>query len=273
MNSLYIVPTPIGNLEDMTFRGIRILNEVGLIAAEDTRHSRKLLMHYNIKTPLTSFHEYNKQNKISYILDKLQTTDVALISDAGTPTISDPGFELISAAIDEGYQVISVPGASAITVALPASGIATKSFTFLGFLQRNHRDRVNSLLAEFAHRDETIIIFESPQRLHNTLSILLANMGNRRIAIAIELTKMFEEIHRGNISDMISHFETNTPRGEVTIVIGGAIEEKTLWTEKVVIEEFQKLLKSGEKRSIAAKNISKLSGWSRQSIYNLLDNK
>lgn len=274
MNKLYIVPTPIGNLEDMSLRGIRILKEVSLIAAEDTRHSRRLLEHFGINTPMTSYYEYNKHRKISYIMGKLRTDDVALISDAGTPTISDPGFELVSAAIDNGFQVIPLPGPSAVTVALSASGIATKAFTFLGFLQRNHREKVNKLLAEYRNREETLILYESPQRLVNTLTLLLNMLGNRYVVVALELTKMFEEIRRGPLDEMIKHFETNPVKGEVTIVLGRPIqEEKVIWSEKRVISEFRKLLENGEKRSIAAKTISKRSGWSRQRIYAKLEDK
>lgn len=273
MNTLFVVPTPIGNLEDITFRGIRILKEVSLIAAEDTRHSKKLLNHYNIHTRLTSFYEYNKYKKISYILDALKSGDVALISDAGTPTISDPGYELVVAAIENGYKVVPLPGANAITTAISGSGLAPKAFTFLGFLQRNHQTKVRNQLIQFRDREEAIVLYESPTRLLPTLKLLYSILGNRSAVIANDLTKMFEEIYRGKLNDIINHYQNNPIRGEVTIIVEGQMHEETeTWVEEDVRIEFKKAIEKGMKRSLAAKTISKSSGWSRQSIYKLLEN-
>jgi 16S rRNA (cytidine1402-2'-O)-methyltransferase len=266
---LYIVPTPIGNLEDITLRGIRILKEVNLIAAEDTRHSRKLLTHFNIQTPITSYYEYNKRKKMPYILETLKTGDVALISDAGTPTISDPGLELVTAVLQSGYQVVPLPGASAITTALSASGLSPKTFAFLGFLPRDH-NRIVSSLSQYKTRQETLILFESPNRLLGTLRLMLDVFGSRMVVVAIELTKMFEEFQRGSLEDVISFFEANPAKGEVTILLQGYMEVKEIWTEERVRYEFNKLLANSIKRSTAAKEISKLSGWGRRSIYAIL---
>lgn len=274
MKTLYIVPTPIGNLEDMTLRGIRILNEVSLIAAEDTRHSRKLLNHYNIHTRITSFYEYNKYIKISYIMEVLNSGDVALISDAGTPTISDPGFELVIAAIENGYQVVPLPGPSAITTAISASGLSPKAFTFLGFLQRNHPTKVINQLTQFRNRDETIILYENPTRLIHTLKLLRSILGNRPVVVANDLTKMFEEFHRGHLDEVIDYYQNHPVKGEVTIIVDGQTQrEVEIWTEESVKMEFQKAIANGAKRSLAAKEISKTSGWSRQRIYKLLENE
>jgi len=273
MNTLYIVPTPIGNLGDMTIRSIKILKEVKLIAAEDTRHSRILLNHFDIKTRMTSFHEHNKQQKTPYILNVLRDGDVALITDAGTPTISDPGFELVNEVIANQYKIVPLPGPSAITVALSASGLMTKSFTFLGFLQRNHKTKLLNLLSQFKMREEAIVLFENPKRLVNTLSLLLDVLGNRSAVVALEMTKMFEEFQRGSLEQLITYFGANPPRGEVTIILQGKIQEEdeNIWSERQVRDALSKALSEGAKRSIAAKQISKVSGWSRQSIYSLLE--
>src|SRR5215475_9085878 len=197
---LYIVPTPIGNLEDITLRALRVLRESRLIAAEDTRTTRKLLDHYGISTPLTSYHEYNKLSKLDAIFDALVEGDVALVSDAGTPGISDPGHELIREALARQVNVVPLPGPSAIITALIASGMPTDSYIYLGFLPRKSkalRDLLESLLAE----RRTLVAYESPNRLLETLTTIAEVMGNRQVAVARELTKLFEEVRRGPVAD------------------------------------------------------------------------
>lgn len=274
MNNLYVVPTPIGNLDDMTFRGIQVLKEVKLIAAEDTRHSKILLNRFGITTAMTSFHEYNKKQKLPHIMELLQTDDVAIITDAGTPTISDPGLELVQEAIAKGHRIIPLPGPNAVTVALSASGIFSKSFTFLGFLPRSNKKKLTNLLSGFQTRDETIVLFESPRRLTSTLSLIANILGNRNAVVALEMTKMFEEFQRGSLDQLINYFNDKPPRGEVTIVIQGPLSEESelVWSEKQVKDELTKALSAGTKKSLAAKEISKISGWDRQTIYSLLDN-
>ena len=221
MPTLYVVATPIGNLEDITLRAIRILSEVGLIAAEDTRKTRLLLNAYGIKTRLTSYHEHNKRAKLSYLLDCLQVKDLALVSEAGMPGLSDPGYELIVAATQQGIQVTPVPGASAVVTALVVSALPANQFTYLGFLPRKNAERIR-LLQSIAHEHRTIVAFESPHRLLSSLNDIAQVLGNRRIAIVRELTKIHEEVFRGSISEAVDHFQQ--PRGEFTLVIEGEKE-------------------------------------------------
>ena len=222
MGILYIVPTPIGNLEDITLRALRILREAALIAAEDTRTSRVLTRHYEIDTPMTSYHEHNKLSKLDEIFSALASGDVALISDAGTPGISDPGFELIAAALERGYEVAPLPGACAITTALIASGMATDRFMYVGFLPRK-ATALREQLATLRDRRETIVAFESPYRLGDTLSCIVEIMGEeRRVCVARELSKKFEQFYRGTAGELRAHFQAESPRGEVTLVIAGS---------------------------------------------------
>ncbi|MFN0070648.1 MAG: 16S rRNA (cytidine(1402)-2'-O)-methyltransferase [Chloroflexota bacterium] len=221
MGTLYVVGTPIGNLEDMTFRAVRVLREVNLIAAEDTRTSRVLLKHYEIETPTTSFHAFTGSGKVLRLVERLEDGDVAIISDAGTPGISDPGYPLIRAAIDAGYPVIPIPGPSAVIAALVASGIPMHAFTFLGFLPRKSGQR-RSLLAAHASLDHALLAFESPHRLRAALTDIAAELGDRPMVAARELTKKFEESVRGSVSTVLEHFTAHEPRGEFTLVIAGA---------------------------------------------------
>ena len=216
---LYIVSTPIGNLEDITFRAIRILKDSSLIAAEDTRRSKVLLSHYNISTPTISYYEHNRYTRIPKLIDHLiDGEDIALITDAGTPGISDPAYRLIRAAINSDCRVESIPGASASLAALVASGLPTDRFIFEGFLP--HKKGRKGKLEKVKDIDATIIFFESPNRLVRTLKDILEYIGNRPIAIGRELSKKFEEIMRGRVSDILSHYNTNKPKGEFVIVIG-----------------------------------------------------
>lgn len=220
MGTLFLVATPIGNLEDITLRALRVLREVRLIAAEDTRHTRRLLDHYAITTPCISYHEHNKLVRRDEILAVLADGDVALVSDAGTPAISDPGFELVQACIGAGLTVTPIPGPAAPLAALVASGLPTDRFAFLGFLPRRGADR-RTFLAEMAGLTVTLICFEAPHRLLDALHDMLAVLGDRRIVVANDLTKRFEELRRGTIAEMVAHFSTQRPRGEYTLVIAG----------------------------------------------------
>ena len=219
MSKLYIIPTPIGNLEDITFRSIRLLKEVDIVLAEDTRTSKKLFSHYQIETPLSSFHMHNEHKVLSKWIDRLHMGDsIALISDAGTPTISDPGYKLIRACIDEKIDIVPIPGASAVTTALSVSGLPSDSFFFLGFLpQKKGRKKKISFLKSL---DNTIIIFESPHRLLKTLKELRDELGERPVVVARELTKLYEEIARGKFESVIEHFESKKVKGEIVIIIG-----------------------------------------------------
>jgi 16S rRNA (cytidine1402-2'-O)-methyltransferase len=219
MPILYIVATPIGNLEDITLRALRVLREVGLIAAEDTRVTRRLLARHDIDTPLTSYHEHNKQTKIPELLSKLQDMDIALVSDAGTPGVNDPGQELVSAAASAGNQVIGIPGASAVTTAIAVSGIAMEGFVYLGFLPRKSSDR-KRLLKSVISEPRALVIFETPHRLRAALIDALSTLGDRQVSVSRELTKLYEETFRGTISQAFEYF--TAPRGEFTLVISGA---------------------------------------------------
>ncbi|MCS6887580.1 16S rRNA (cytidine(1402)-2'-O)-methyltransferase [Chloroflexus sp.] len=221
MGTLYLVATPIGNLEDITLRALRVLREAQLIAAEDTRHTRILLDHYQITTPCISYHEHNKLARRDEILAALQAGDVALVSDAGTPAIADPGHELVQACLAAGHTVTPIPGPSAPLAALIASGIDTGRFAFIGFLPRQPRER-RELLSEIADWTITIICFETPHRLLEALRDIAATLGERQLAVANDLTKRFEAIFRGTANELIEHFTNYPPRGEFTIVIAGA---------------------------------------------------
>jgi len=231
MPILYVVATPIGNLEDISLRALRVLREVKLIAAEDTRKTRRLLTAYEIKTPMTSYFEHNKLTKLDYILDQLKERDIALVSEAGMPGISDPGYELIAAVSKYNIPVVPIPGASAITTALAVSGLPTDRFTFTGFLPNKAAARRRALEAL---KDEpgTIIALEAPHRLAATLEDILHTLGDRHIAVCREMTKLHEEIFRGTVGEAIKHF--SAPRGEFTLVIEGkGTKDKPQLTDEV----------------------------------------
>lgn len=218
--TLYLVSTPIGNLEDITLRALRILNEVDLIAAEDTRKTRRLLTHYEIETPLTSYFEGNQQKKTETLIARLKSGEsIALVSDAGTPIISDPGYPLLQACIAEEVPIVPIPGASAILAAATVSGLPLHNFAFEGFLSPKSGKRKRQL-AQLANEEKTLILFESPHRLCRFLEDALEEMGDREVVITRELTKRFEEVFRGNISHALEKFQSTEPRGEFTIVIG-----------------------------------------------------
>jgi len=218
MPVLYVIATPIGNLEDISMRALRLLQEVQLIAAEDTRTTRHLLNAHNIKTPLTSYHEHSKRAKLDYLLNYLEKEDLALVSEAGMPGLSDPGYKLIVAAIERGISVVPIPGASAVITALVVSGLPTDQFIYLGFLPRRKGQR-QRLLSSVIDEPRTIVAFETPHRLREALSDIEDILGNRRISVCRELTKVHEEIFRGRVSQAREHFAE--PRGEFSLVIEG----------------------------------------------------
>jgi 16S rRNA (cytidine1402-2'-O)-methyltransferase len=268
MGTLYLVATSIGNLEDMTLRALRILREVSLIAAEDTRTAKFLLNHYDIKTPATSYHEYNKLSKLDAIYSALAAGDVALVSDAGTPGISDPGYELIKGAIERGYTVVPIPGANAAVSALIASGLPTDSFIYLGFLPKKataRRDLLQSLKTE----KRTLIAYESPYRLNETLTIISDIFGERPLCVAREITKLFEEFFRGTAQQALDRFGGENPKGEITLVIGGAPEETSIWDEMRVRRELEKRVAAGDSLNAAAKAIAAEAGWKKSDVYAL----
>lgn len=268
MGTLYIVGTPIGNLEDITLRAIRILREVSLIAAEDTRRARLLTSHYDIDTPTTSYFEGNKLTKLNVVFQALDGGDVALISEAGMPGLSDPGYELIQAAIQRGYSVVPVPGPTAPVTALVVSGLPTDTFLFLGYLPRR-RTRRRRLLDQVAREEHTLVAFETPHRLRESLADMEAVLGDRPLALCREMTKVYEEIWRGTVSEARSCFAEEEPRGEFTVVVGGVPEEEQRWDEEQVRAALEDLLAQGVRRPDAAKRVAELSGWDRSAVYQL----
>jgi 16S rRNA (cytidine1402-2'-O)-methyltransferase len=266
---LYLVPTPIGNLEDITLRALRILKSVALIGAEDTRTSHILLQHYDITTPVTSYHEHNKVTKLDTILGTLANGDVALISDAGTPAISDPGYELVKAVIEAGYRVEALPGANAVLPALIASGLPTDTFLFLGFFPRKQSAQL-ALLGEIASLRHTLIFYESPNRLVDTLAVIHAQWGARPLCVAREISKKFEEFVRGDAQTVIAHFEKNPLRGEIVLVISGAGEQVIeKWTEAQVRDEIIRRRADGASLKEISRELAEISGWNKRDIYAL----
>jgi 16S rRNA (cytidine1402-2'-O)-methyltransferase len=266
MGTLYVVGTPIGNLEDITLRALRVLQEVQLIAAEDTRKAGVLLKHYRIATPVTSFFEANERPKIAEILTALASTDVALISEAGMPGISDPGYPLIEATIEAGFSVVPVPGPSAHTAALVVSGLPTDQFHFVGFLPRKGPEPA---LERLARVPATLIFYEAPHRLEHTLRAMLTMFGNRQIALCRELTKLYEEVWRGDLESALRQIADHPARGEYTLVVAGASEEEARWSEEQVRAALVEHLAQGMPRSQAAREVAALSGWRRRQIYDL----
>jgi len=268
MGTLYLVATPIGNLEDMTLRALRILKEVRLIAAEDTRTSRVLLQHFNIATPLTSYHEHNKLHKVEAIFEALALGDVALISDAGMPAISDPGYELVRLALARGVRVVPVPGASAVVTALVASGLPTDGFVYLGFLPRKDGDR-RKFLESLKREPRTLIAYESPHRLIDALRDVRAILGERAVCVAREMTKHYEEFFRGTVSQALERFQSENPKGEITLVVGGALAQEVRWDEERVREALRQRLQDGESLSSAAKQVASEALWRKGEVYDL----
>jgi 16S rRNA (cytidine1402-2'-O)-methyltransferase len=270
MGTLYLVATPIGNLEDMSPRALRVLREVHLIAAEDTRHTRQLLTHFDVHSPLTSYFEHNKLTKLEAVLSALGRGDVALVSDAGTPGINDPGYELVKAALDAGYSVSPVPGPSAPIAALSASGQPTDSFLYLGYLPRKSSERKEAL-RRVANLPYTLVFLETPHRLLEALDDLLVVLGDRPLAAARELTKVYEQFMRGKISEVRDHFTHNEPRGEFVLVVAGQREaNKERWTDEQVLDAVEDELQSGRKAKEISTRLAEKSGWSKKEIYALV---
>jgi 16S rRNA (cytidine1402-2'-O)-methyltransferase len=266
MSTLYLVATPIGNLEDITARAVRVLGEVALIAAEDTRQTRKLLNHLGIRTQLTSYYEHNELSKLAAILEVLEAGDVALVSDAGTPAINDPGYLLVRAVVDAGHQVSPIPGPSAPLAALVVSGLPTNQFTYLGYLPRKATER-RQQLEEIRLLPYTLVCLETPHRLLAALDDLIAVLGDRQVAVARELTKLHEEVFRGTLSAAASHFVETPPRGEITLVIQGASPETGQWLADQVQSAIRAALSRGESASQIAKQVASESGWPRRELY------
>lgn len=275
MSILFLVATPIGNLQDISPRALDTLRAVSLIAAEDTRTAKQLLNHFEIHTPVTSFFEYSRKNKMDLLLDALEAGDVAVISEAGMPGINDPGYELVREAIARGHRISPIPGPSAVLAALVASGIYPGAFLYVGFLPREPQAR-RKFLRELEHERDTIVAFETPHRLRAALADLENIFGaTRKICAARELTKKFEEFRRGTIGEVRAHFLENEPRGEFTLVIEGrrtgdggrGTDEE--WDDARVMKELRALLKKGVPRTEAVKRIARASGRERRAVYEL----
>jgi len=269
MGTLYLVATPIGNLEDISPRAIRILRESVLIAAEDTRHTGKLLKHFEIETKLTSYFEHNKLQKIDFILSKLADGDVAVVSDAGSPAINDPGYELVKAALASGFDVRPVPGPSAPIAALTVSGLPTDSFLYLGYLPHKAGDR-RTRLQQVANLSYTLVFLESPYRIVDALEDILSELGDRQICVAREMTKMFEEYWRGDVSGALEYFKSQPARGEFTLVVGGAEKNSGEWTEDEMEAAIKSGLEAGESPSRLSKRLAEESNWSKRDVYRLI---
>ncbi|MBE9128866.1 MULTISPECIES: 16S rRNA (cytidine(1402)-2'-O)-methyltransferase [unclassified Coleofasciculus] len=270
MGTLYVVGTPIGNLEDMTFRAVRILQSVDLIAAEDTRHTGKLLAHFQIKTPQVSYHEHNRFQRLPELLNQLsEEKAIALVTDAGMPGISDPGYELVNACIEAEILVIPIPGATAGITALSASGLPTDRFVFEGFLPASGQDRQQRL--EFlAAEARTLIFYESPHRLRQTLQHLADKLGAyRHIVLARELTKLHEEFWRGTIKEAIAHYNERESKGEFTLVVAGEQPGVPVLSEDTLKEELIEIMARGVSRSQAARQLAQLTKLPRRQLYQL----
>lgn len=273
---LYLCATPIGNLEDMTYRVVRTLGEVDLIAAEDTRNSIKLLNHFEIKTPMTSYHEYNKIEKGKKLVEKLQEgMSIALITDAGTPGISDPGEELVKMCYEAGIEVTSLPGAAACITALTLSGLSTRRFAFEAFLPTDKKEK-QAVLKELENETRTIILYEAPHRLVRTLQELLESLGNRRTTICRELTKKHETAFQTTLEEAISYYEEHEPKGECVLVLEGKsreelkAEEVAKWEEMSIEEHMDYYMNQGIAKKDAMKLVAKDRGIGKRDVYQQL---
>ena len=277
--TLYLCATPIGNLEDMTFRVIRTLKEVDLIAAEDTRNSIKLLNHFEIQTPMTSYHEYNKYEKGRKLVEKLlEGQNIALITDAGTPGISDPGEELVKMCYESGIPVTSLPGAAACITALTISGLSTRRFAFEAFLPSDKKER-EQILKEMETETRTMIVYEAPHRLVKTLKLFLERLGNRKITVCRELTKRHETALAVTLEEAVAHYEANPPKGECVLVIEGKSreeareEERKQWEELTIEDHMEVYTKQGMDKKSAMKAVAKDRGVSKRDIYQYLESR
>lgn len=275
---LYLVPTPIGNLKDITLRALEILEDVDIIAAEDTRQTLKLLNHFKIKKPLISYHKFNEQNKSDKIIELLvEGKNVALVSDAGTPGISDPGSVIVERCIHEKFDFEVLPGATAITTALVYSGLDTTKFLFRGFLPRENKDRKN-IVSELLQSQETLIFYEAPHRLIDTLMFLVDVFGDRKIAVCRELTKLYEEIFRGTIKEAVEYFMINKPRGEFVLVLEGKKieeikkEQREGWINLSIEEHIIKYINDGINKKDAIKIVAKERELPKSEVYKFSTN-
>jgi 16S rRNA (cytidine1402-2'-O)-methyltransferase len=267
MGTLYLVATPIGNLEDITLRALQVLRTVALVAAEDTRQTQKLLQRYEISVSTISYHEHNKLSRVNEILNALAVGDVALVSDAGMPGLNDPGYELVRAALAAGYPVSPIPGPSAPVSALVVSGLPTDAFLYLGYLPRRGAERMRRL-REVAGLPYTLIFLEAPHRLLSALEDIQAVLGDRPIAAAREMTKLHEEIFRGTVSQAYQHFIETEPRGEFTLVIGGNTGQAAgPWSEDQLVQALRSGLEAGWTQSRLAGDVAQQSGWDRRDVY------
>lgn len=265
--TLFLVPTPIGNLDDMTVRAVKTLQTVDLIAAEDTRNTQKLLNHFEIDTKQISFHEHNTQQRIPELIAKLQSgLSIAQVSDAGMPSISDPGKELVVAAIAANLPVVPLPGANAATTALIASGLAPQPFMFYGFLPRKASVQ-KAELAKLAQQEQTVIFYESPYRVAKTLTAIQAIFGDRQAVLARELTKLHEEFIRGSLSELID-WAVESARGEFVIMVQGATPAEPVASDVPLVDQVQALIDGGDKPNAAIKAVAKSNGVNRQAVYN-----
>lgn len=274
---LYLCATPIGNLEDMTFRAVRILKEVDLIAAEDTRNSLKLKNHFDIQTPMTSYHEYNKYDKGRVLVEKLLAgDDIAVITDAGTPGISDPGEELVKMCHEAGIRVTSVPGATACVTALTMSGLPTRRFAFEAFLPSDKKER-EAVLKELEKETRTIVLYEAPHRLKKTLKLLLEHLGDRRVTVCRELTKKHETVFLTTLAEALQYYEKEEPKGECVLVLEGRSrkemeqEAQEKWTEISLEEHMEIYLSQGLNKKEAMKSVAKDRGISKRDVYQALE--
>ncbi len=272
MGTLYLVATPIGNLEDITLRALHVLRSCALIAAEDTRQTQKLLQRYEISAALISYHEHNKLSRVNEILNALALGDVALVSDAGTPGLNDPGYELVREALQAGHPVSAVPGPSAPVMALVISGLPTDAFLYLGYLPRKRSERRRKL-AEVAEYPYTLIFLETPHRLQEALEDLCGVLGPRQVAVARELTKLHEEVFRGTLDQAQEHFRQNEPRGEFTLVVAGHnAREEGPWDEERLLRALREGLNEGAPLSRLAGDLAGKSGWQRREVYRIAGN-
>jgi 16S rRNA (cytidine1402-2'-O)-methyltransferase len=269
MGTLYLVATPIGTLEDMSQRGINILKSVRLIAAEDTRHTKKLLVHFQIDTQLTSYHEHNKLVKLDSILSTLALGDVALVSDAGTPGLNDPGYELVRAVLEAGYLVSPIPGPSAPIAALVVSGLPTDAFLYLGYLPRTQNAR-RKLLSAIAGYPYTLIFLETPHRLLEALADMSEVLGARKVCLARELTKLYEDIYHGDIPGALARYRAETARGEFTLVIAGNPARDFRWSEAQLIDAITQQFRLGMTPAQISAGLVPGSGWRKREIYRLV---
>jgi 16S rRNA (cytidine1402-2'-O)-methyltransferase len=268
--TLYIVGTPIGNLEDMTFRAVKTLQDVDLIAAEDTRHTGKLLQHFQVKTPQISYHEHNSSSRVPELLEKLTAGNtIALVSDAGMPGISDPGYELVKACVDSGISVVPIPGVSAVITALSASGLPTDKFVFEGFLPPKTHQRCEQLEI-LKTETRTLIFYESPHRLRATLQDFAKVLGmQRKIVVARELTKFYEQFWRGSIGDACKYYQEKEPQGEFTLVVAGLAANKPQLSDEEIVVELKKIMSQRVSRSQASRQLANLTSINRRYIYQI----